>query len=119
MAAPLRRDREGDNRPGRCAGPLVSCGGGLFGSGWGGAVGSPGRHGAATGRACSGELRWPERTEEGAGEHRWEVGIPFPGSVGAEGGRRWGLHGDVVLGGGNGGGGRRVAFLGKGKEERL
>jgi len=43
----------------------------------------------------------------GVGEHRWEVGIPFPGSVGAEGGRRWGLHGDVVLGGGNGGGGRR------------
>jgi len=33
------------------------------------------------------------------------VGIPFPGSVGAEGGRRWGLHGDVVLGGGNGVGG--------------
>ena len=47
------------------------------------------------------------------------MGIPFPGSVGAEGGRRWGLHGDVVLGGGNGGGSRRVAFLGKGKEERL
>ena len=70
-------------------------------------------------RLCPGELRWPERTEEGAGEHQWEVGIPFPGSVGAEGGRRWGLHGDVVLGGGNGGGGRRVAFLGKGKEERL
>ena len=55
----------------------------------------------------------------GVGEHRWEVGIPFPGSVGAEGGRRWGLHGDVVLGGGNGGGSRRVAFLGKSKEERL
>ena len=33
------------------------------------------------------------------------MGIPFPGSVGAEGGRRWGLHGDVVLGGGNGVGG--------------
>ena len=41
----------------------------------------------------------------GVGEHQWEVGIPFPGSVGAEGGRRWGLHGDVVLGGGNGVGG--------------
>ena len=39
-------------------------------------------------RLCPGELRWPERTEEGAGEHQWEVGIPFPGSVGAEGGRR-------------------------------
>ena len=46
-------------------------------------------------------------------------GDPVPGLRWAEGGRRWGLHGDVVLGGGNGGGSRRVAFLGKGKEERL
>ena len=48
----------------------------------------------------------------GNGERAWEVRWgevkPFPRSVGAEGGRRRGLHGGVAFGGGNGG--RRAAF---------
>ena len=37
-----------------------------------------------------------------AWELRWGEVKPFPWSVGAEGGRRRGLHGGVAFGGGNG-----------------
>ena len=75
---------------------------GGLGLGRGGGAGRHGGRGAA-GRACFGELRWPEWTEEGAGELHCGEGKVAAWLVWEEGGREGVLR--VELGGSGGHGG--------------
>jgi hypothetical protein len=107
----------GGKRAGELRGGERDLAAGSIGAGERRRRGAPWRQGAAVGRACSGELRWSEWTEEGAGELHCGEGKVAVWLVWEEGGREGVLR--VELGGSGGHGGAAGVLVQVGSSARL